>query len=218
MSVDQSLVGEALGGAKTTPGGSAATDGRLLRSERTKQAIVDAFLALIKEGALRPSSARIAERAGVTQRTLFNQFGDMETLFEAVTQRHIARVSDLFPKATEGTLEARVTSFAGMLAQLLDEVMNIRWAVITSADGLERFGKTPHLFAAVMRHQLNTAFDEELSKLRTEDRRALVDILEIEADPLTWRLRRLQQNQSLEEARDRVEHAMLALLRCASTA
>jgi hypothetical protein len=72
------------------------TDGRLLRSQRTKRAIVDALLDLIREGHHKPSSAEIADRAGVTQRTLFNQFGDMDSLLRAIAARD-ARVKVVIP-------------------------------------------------------------------------------------------------------------------------
>ena len=42
-----------------------AADGRVLRGERNRQAIVDALLALYEEGVLRPSANEVAERAGV---------------------------------------------------------------------------------------------------------------------------------------------------------
>lgn len=200
-------------GAPTGSVPAPATDGRLLRSERTRQAIEDAFLDLIRDGTLRPSSAQIAETAGVTQRTLFNQFGDMDTLLEAVTRRHIDRVSHLLPSVVEGTLERRVEHFCGELAVLLDEVMNIRWAVLTAPDGIKRFTQGAALLTTVLRHQVTEAFADELLGLPAADRAELIDVLEIEIDPLTWRLRRMQQHKSQDEARAVVERALLALLR-----
>ena len=214
MSVDQRLDGiesddDGRKGGETAP----ATDGRLLRSERTKQAIVDALLDLIKAGTLRPSSAQIAEKAGVTQRTLFNQFGDMETLFTAVTKRQTERVAHLLPTVVPGTLQERATHFADQLSELLEEIMNIRWAVLTTAEGVQRFGSSVELFGTVMRHQFNNAFDEELLTLSPQERDEILDVLEIEADPLTWRMRRLQQRRSQEQARDLVERAIISILR-----
>src|SRR5919107_2057890 len=58
-------------------------DGRSARSERTRRAIVAAHLGLIDEGDLKPTGERIAERAGVSLRTLWTNFKDMETLFAA---------------------------------------------------------------------------------------------------------------------------------------
>src|SRR4051794_13288243 len=59
-------------------------DGRAARSVRTRRAIVDALRALHHEGDLRPTAPRVAERAGVSVRTVWQHFDDLETLlFEA---------------------------------------------------------------------------------------------------------------------------------------
>jgi TetR/AcrR family transcriptional regulator, regulator of autoinduction and epiphytic fitness len=49
-------------------------DGRVARAERSRRAIVAAHLALIDEGDLRPTGERIAERAGVSLRSLWTNF------------------------------------------------------------------------------------------------------------------------------------------------
>ncbi|MDH4042395.1 MAG: TetR/AcrR family transcriptional regulator, partial [Gammaproteobacteria bacterium] len=56
-------------------------DGRLLRTERSRQLIIDALHDLINEGVLQPTAQTVAERAGVGIRTVFRHFADMETLF-----------------------------------------------------------------------------------------------------------------------------------------
>ena len=62
-------------------------DGRTARAQRTRAAIVDAHLALLAAGDLKPTGERIAEAAGVSLRTLWTSFKDMETLFGAVGHR-----------------------------------------------------------------------------------------------------------------------------------
>lgn len=56
-------------------------DGRLLRTERSRQQIIDALQDLVNEGVLVPTAQTVAERAGVGIRTVFRHFADMETLF-----------------------------------------------------------------------------------------------------------------------------------------
>lgn len=56
-------------------------DGRVLRSERSRQKIIDAMLALIDEGDFDPSAQAVAERAGVGLRSVFRRFEDMDTLY-----------------------------------------------------------------------------------------------------------------------------------------
>ena len=47
----------------------APTDGRTLRSLRTREAIVDATIALLEQGDLRPTAPRVADQAGVSVRS-----------------------------------------------------------------------------------------------------------------------------------------------------
>ena len=48
-------------------------DGRRLRSERTRQHIIEAYLAMLREGSGIPTAAQIAERAGYSVRSLFER-------------------------------------------------------------------------------------------------------------------------------------------------
>jgi len=188
-------------------------DGRHARSERSRQAMVDALLDLLKEGVLRPSSAQIAERAGVTQRTLFNQFGDMDSLISAVAARQVQRFLKLLPQAGEGTFEERVTSYCDGLERLLEETMHVRWAVVTNPNPEWMGAKVVRTARDFMRGQLAEAFQPELSQLPADVQDDLIDSLELEIDPVTWRVRRVQQELEPEKARSLVERSILALLR-----
>ncbi len=60
-------------------------DGRVARGERTRAAIVAAHASLLREGVLKPTGAKIAARAGVSLRALWQNFGDFEGLLSATT-------------------------------------------------------------------------------------------------------------------------------------
>lgn len=68
-----------------TPGVS--DDGRRRRSEASRDAIVTALLALVEEGHVSPGADLVAARAGVSQRTVFRHFADMEALYAAMGDR-----------------------------------------------------------------------------------------------------------------------------------
>ncbi|MEV1146042.1 TetR/AcrR family transcriptional regulator [Micromonospora sp. NPDC049799] len=95
-------------------------DGRTARAERTRAAIVEAHLALISEGDLRPTGERIAERAGVSLRTLWTNFKDMETLFEA-SGAEVLRQQDAAyrPISRALPLARRVDAYCRQRARLL---------------------------------------------------------------------------------------------------
>lgn len=87
----------------------AAPDGRRLRSERSRQAIIDASVALTTEGILIPTAQQISERAGVGIRSFFRHFADMESLFAAADEQSRDDVEALFVGGDRsGTLDERI--------------------------------------------------------------------------------------------------------------
>lgn len=95
-------------------------DGRTARAERTRAAIVEAHLALISEGDLRPTGERIAERAGISLRTLWTNFKDMETLFEASGAEVLRQQDAAYRPISSGLpLAKRVDAYCRQRARLL---------------------------------------------------------------------------------------------------
>ncbi len=86
-----------------------SADGRRMRSERSRQAIIDAALYLMNEGNLIPTAQAIAEQAGVGIRSFFRHFADMDTLFAAVDEQSRDEVEARFLGGDrDGSLAERV--------------------------------------------------------------------------------------------------------------
>ena len=84
-------------------------DGRRQRSERSRESIIDAGLALIEEGVLVPTAQQISARAGVGIRSFFRHFADMESLFATVDEQGRESVEALFIGGDrDGTLDERI--------------------------------------------------------------------------------------------------------------
>jgi AcrR family transcriptional regulator len=77
------------------PGGSATTDGRLLRRQRNRDAVVEALLDLYSEGKLSPSTEEIAARSGLSPRSLFRYFDDVADLTRTAMNRQTDRILPL---------------------------------------------------------------------------------------------------------------------------
>lgn len=93
--------------AKTHTAESA--DGRRMRSERSRQAIIDAALYLMNQGNLIPTAQAIAEQAGVGIRSFFRHFADMDTLFAAVDEQSRDEVEARFLGGDrDGSLAERI--------------------------------------------------------------------------------------------------------------
>ncbi|MGW8357202.1 TetR/AcrR family transcriptional regulator [Streptomyces wedmorensis] len=83
-------------GDTETGGGDAAEAGAGARRRRrdpewTYAALVDALLELISESGREPTRKAIAERAGVSERTVFVHFADREALYVAAARRQAER-------------------------------------------------------------------------------------------------------------------------------
>jgi TetR/AcrR family transcriptional regulator, regulator of autoinduction and epiphytic fitness len=104
-------------------------DGRTVRAERTRRALVDALLALLDEGVLRPTAEQIAERAGVSERSLFQHFSDREQLFEAVARQQYERVlPTLKPIDASLPVSERIDAFVEQRARLYEQSKGVRRA------------------------------------------------------------------------------------------
>lgn len=69
-----------------------ATDGRFERSRSSRAKIVAAMLALVADGDVQPSAAKVAETAKVGLRTVFRHFDDMDSLYREMSERIEAMV------------------------------------------------------------------------------------------------------------------------------
>src|SRR5580692_11233120 len=71
------------------------SDGRNLRRTQSRERAVDAVLDLIEDGVAWPTAQQIAERSGISIRTVFRLTDDVESLLASAVQRqaeHVARI------------------------------------------------------------------------------------------------------------------------------
>jgi AcrR family transcriptional regulator len=189
------------------------SDGRAARSHRTRRAIIDAMRALHAEGDLRPTALRIAERAGVSLRTIWQQFPDREALLvEAVRRdREILRslVETIEP---DQPLATRVELFVGQRARILEE-MTPTWRAaryqtpFSDQLRLNRGRKT-----AGGRVELELLFAAELGKLPAQHRQKLTDALHAITIWAFWESLRTDLSLSPLQARELLRTTFTALL------
>ncbi len=152
--------------------GAPESDGRHLRRERNRQAAVDALLDLYRDGNLRPSAVDIAERAGLSPRSLFRYFDDVDDLSRAAMARQEERALPLLPVAA-GPGDPRRKRIDALVAQRFRLFDTVAAAATVSR---MRAPFTPLLAAelarnrAFLRDQVRVLFAPELSAM--EDGRA----------------------------------------------
>jgi AcrR family transcriptional regulator len=80
----------------------AETDGRRRRSADSRERIVAAMLALIKEGETSPGAEQVAARAQVGLRTVFRHFNDMDSLYREMSTAIEAELRPIIEQPLEG--------------------------------------------------------------------------------------------------------------------
>jgi AcrR family transcriptional regulator len=105
---------------------SAKVDGRMQRSERSREAIIKAMLDLVEEGNLVPTAQQIADSAGVGIRSVFRHFEDMESMFDVANELTWPKTQDLFVGGDrEGTLSQRILHATERHANAFETLKNI---------------------------------------------------------------------------------------------
>ena len=88
-------------------------DGRRARAERNRDAVVEAILELLREGVDQPSANEIAERSGVSVRSVFRHFEDLETLYAAAIDAQLRESRKLLRKHVERGFGPELASRSG---------------------------------------------------------------------------------------------------------
>jgi len=151
-------------------------DGRRLRSERSRLAIIDAALALQKEGVLVPTAQQISERAGVGIRSFFRHFEDMESLFQAADNHIRDSYEALFLGGDrDGTAEERIEHAVERHADAYESVRNM---ILGSQAQLWRYEVLRKNYARSQRG-LRKDLDDWLPELKSMpgDKREAVDAI-----------------------------------------
>ena len=163
-----------------------ATDGRTLRSIRTREAIVDATIALLELGDLRPTAPRVAEQAGVSVRSVFQHFDDLESLHAAVAERLVERVAVLVvPVDPTLPLDERLDRFVRQRTLLLESLTPIRRAAEVHGPFSSEITQRLRDGQAFLRSELVHTFAPELSVAGPE-RDDLLDALDAVLSWSTW--------------------------------
>lgn len=148
--------------AETTsdPAADSSTDGRRLRREANRQAVVEALVSLYADGHYQPSAAQVAERSGLSPRSVFRYFDDTDDLTQAAVAQHLERARPLLPVdvAVDAPLRTKVAELARRRVGLWEAV-------------------GPSARVARMRAPLNSTLATELQRNRAAQRAQIERLL-----------------------------------------
>jgi AcrR family transcriptional regulator len=178
----------------------APLDGRTARAVRTRAAIVEACIELIDEGDLRPTAPRIAERASVSVRSVFQHFADLDTLFVAVGERVVERSQHLVgPIDPDLPLAERVDAIVTQRTRLIEALTPIRRSAMVHQAESSEIGRMFDEAHQLGRTQVKAVFQHEIGAL-ADDRRLLIDAIDVALSWGTWEVLRLANQRSVDES------------------
>ncbi len=182
---------------------SSRIDGRRLRSARTKQLIIEAYLALLRESPQIPTAANVAERAGYSVRSVFERFPDLHALRVAATDYAF----------TQGTAQAVARDFSGdRLARLKSHVETRSWICeqwlplwralnVNQGDSGELKSRIMLIRQAILK-RIELMYEPELSSLSPTERQQTLIAIESLIDFESWARMREFAGLSVEDARE----------------
>ncbi|HET9897665.1 MAG TPA: TetR/AcrR family transcriptional regulator [Streptosporangiaceae bacterium] len=191
---------------------SEPADGRAARSHRTRRAIINAMRALHSDGELRPTAPKIAERAGVSLRTVWQQFTDMEALLVEAVKRDSEILRSLVRKIEpDQPLATRVDSFVSQRSQILEE-MTPTWRAARIHQPASAELRSDHRRkTAGARAELEVVFAPEFEQLAGNQRDQLVEALHAISIWSFWESLRTDLGLSPLRARELVRATFAAL-------
>ncbi|HXD28078.1 MAG TPA: TetR/AcrR family transcriptional regulator [Arthrobacter sp.] len=188
-------------------------DGRTARAERTRTLLVDAHLALIADGELKPTARQVTERAGVSPRTLWDHFTDMEAVMAASSRRQLeGQDAAALPADPNRPLDQRLADYA-----------RHRAAVLEALAPLARAADVQRPFSPVLQQNLRGNLDRiraeaervfapELDRFAPSARERAVLALTVAADWASWQLLRHYLDRPVEEATAVLQAAVAGIL------
>ena len=139
-------------------------DGRRARRHRSRDLAVDAVLDLLNDGVSRPTAQQVAEKSGVSLRSIFRIFDDVETLHATAAAKQQDRVRHLFVNVDpQGALADRVDAIARVTAGVYASVAPVRRAGLRAAPESSVLRLELDRARDWLRREIDRVFDTELS-------------------------------------------------------
>jgi AcrR family transcriptional regulator len=176
---------------------------------------MEAMLELLDGGDLKPTSAAIAARAGVSERTLFQHFPDREALFQGAALAQAERIGPLLEvlPGPEASLSDRLRAFVAQRALVLERVSPVRRAALQMEPSSETVAGWLRAVRSGAAAEIAHVFEPELSGAGPA-RDDLLDALVAAAAWPTWESLRAHQGLTVERAEAVMLRTLAALLGC----
>lgn len=152
-------------------------DGRTARRDRNRLAVLDAVIELFCEGNLSPGVHEVARRSGVSLRSVYRYFEDVDELIASAIERQLERSRPHFglDDLGQGPLHERIDRFAVHRVELYETVRAVFRAASVRAATDERVREAMQHSRRWLAEQSCAMFAPELAQL-DDDRRQYVQV------------------------------------------
>jgi AcrR family transcriptional regulator len=145
------------------------SDGRSARRERNRDAVLDALVELTTEGAADPSIDDIADRAGVSYRSVYRYFKDRSEMMDAATDRAMAWIQPLVMKASGDAkstdpLDHRIDAMVDARVELYFQIADMVRAAMVQAFSNRKIHEHLQNARRISRGQIHDQFHNELKE------------------------------------------------------
>jgi TetR/AcrR family transcriptional regulator, regulator of autoinduction and epiphytic fitness len=186
------------------------TDGRRLRAVRTKEAIIDAVLALVDAGELTPTVPQIAERAGISERSIRQHFASRSALLLAGAAKHAERASRLHAApVAKGSFDVRLDAFVRARVAYLEATAGVRRAAMMHADEWPVLKTAIRALSMERKREVEIAFTPELARLADRDER--LEAMHLASSGAVWDGLRRDLGMSKAEAERHLRFVLKSL-------
>lgn len=193
------------------------TDGRQTRTMRSRLAICEACLDLLQEGVLQPSADQIAERAGISRRSIFNHFADLAELYDAVVEVGMERCAPLLEEIpADLPLGERVDRLVAVRARFFEATSPFTRALTAQAlvgSARDQAARVSRDALRLQKADVRRIFAAELAGLDVSERGDALESLATIVSPSTWEFLRRSQGLSLARARSITKRTLSAVLK-----
>jgi AcrR family transcriptional regulator len=177
------------------------SDGRRLRSERTRQHIIEAYMVLLRETPRLPTANQIADRAGYSVRSLFERFPDLLALSLAAADAAFAQANaQAVVRDVNADRATRIRTQVKMRAQTCEEWLPLWRALILNQHLSGELQQRIRRVRAAIMARIELMYRPELGTLDPTARRRVLIALEAITDFESWSRMREKAGLSVAEA------------------
>lgn len=187
-------------------------DGRRARGIRTRDAIVTALMDLIAGGDIAPTAQRIADRAGVSVRSVYQHFTDVEGLYADASSRTFDWVLSVSKEIDPAwPLKRRVEEFAVTRASTLEMLTPFSRAARLIEPNSAAIRQNRLVMQRWGRDRIAHIFAAELGQLEGQARSSLLAAMDTMSSAEGWEHLRTS-GHSVKSARQIMRTGIAALL------